>query len=225
MSILLQKTDLSDILKGIKQVSNNNWIAWIHWKYIDFKIDYNWTDKDISDKLLDRRNEYRTGPLKCCDRCAALESCHFPEHNMPTNPVPNDPGLLHPNCHCRKENMQNPIVGENVWAHCALSKFNNYIFNPSKINGKENLFIEHGYTIEDSEYLRDEYIRQAAEKYIDGDFTFHKLDMYGQVIDIEIDLNGWIVITGWMVEPNGHIRCTSPFPADKHRKDKKENNK
>lgn len=37
------------------------------------------------------------------------------------------------------------------------------------------------------------------------------LDNFGQRINIKIVLNGNEINTGWMVEPNGKIRNTTPF--------------
>ncbi len=69
----------------------------------------------------------------------------------------------------------------------------------------------------DSQWLQREFERQAKEKYESGDFTLGKLDMYGQRINIEIELPrkdeiGTVkFISGWMVYPNGRIQLATPM--------------
>ena len=89
-------------------------------------------------------------------------------------------------------------------AHCALI-----------VLSKQALFKKMGFTIEDAEYLKAEYEKQALEKYCNGEYTLDKLNEYGQRITIPIYLtkNGaaTIIITGWMVRKDGLITNTTPF--------------
>lgn len=91
-----------------------------------------------------------------------------------------------------------------------------WVFAPSKPNGKK-LFEDWGYGIMDSEWLIAEYIRQGKEKYERGEFMLHKLDNYGQQINIEIKLPrkdkiGTVTFTsGWMVYPNGVIELVTGY--------------
>lgn len=120
---------------------------------------------------------------------------------------------LHPNCHC----MVEPIGKIRVKATCALSKFDKYVFHPTKNEGKKALFESWGYGIINSEWLQEEFIRQAQEKYANGDFVLGKLNAYGQRISIEITLPrkdkiGTVTFTsGWMVYPDGVIQNTTPY--------------
>ena len=76
---------------------------------------------------------------------------------------------------------------------------------------------EQGYTVEDARWLQAEIERQAREKYISGEYTLGRLNWNGQRISIRItiprkDGSGEVsFITGWMGEPNGKLRLTTPF--------------
>ena len=56
------------------------------------------------------------------------------------------------------------------------------------MSGKEKLFLEWGYTVEDALWLQSEIERQAHEKYLSGDYVLGKLDKNGQRIDIRITI-------------------------------------
>lgn len=84
-------------------------------------------------------------------------------------------------------------------------------------NGKMKLFLGWGFSILDSEMLKQEFEKQALESYIKGNYTLGLLNEQGQHIDILIKLKrkdkDQIVtfISGWMVEPDGKIRCATPY--------------
>ena len=65
--------------------------------------------------------------------------------------------------------------------------------------------------------MQSEIERQAREKYTAGEYTLGKLNWNGQGISIRItiprkDGSGEVsFITGWMVEPNGKLRLTTPY--------------
>lgn len=79
------------------------------------------------------------------------------------------------------------------------------------------MFESWGYSIVDSEWLREEFEKQASEKYVAGRYTLGKLSKDGQRISIQVELprrdkEGTVsFITGWMVYPNGHIQLTTPY--------------
>ena len=78
------------------------------------------------------------------------------------------------------------------------------------------MFLNLGYGIEDSEFLKSEFEEQARKKYLNGDYSLNFLDKYGQRITISITLknldnNDTIFKTGWMVHPLGFITCSTPF--------------
>lgn len=74
-----------------------------------------------------------------------------------------------------------------------------------------------GYDIIDSQYLQQEFIKQARLSYSVGDYELGKLDKHGQRITIEIklkrkDKEGYVAFkSGWMVYPNGKIILTTPY--------------
>lgn len=59
--------------------------------------------------------------------------------------------------------------------------------------------------------------RQAREKYISGEYTLGKLNIFGQRTNIVIEIprkdgSGTVTFTsGWMVEPNGKLKLNTPY--------------
>ena len=82
------------------------------------------------------------------------------------------------------------------------------------------MFESFGYTMEDSEWLKAEYERQAKQKYLNGDYIIRGLNpQYGQDINIVIELLTPIgrrveIISGWKVHPLGLITCNTPLADD-----------
>lgn len=68
-----------------------------------------------------------------------------------------------------------------------------------------------GYTIEDSEILKEEFEKLALERYLKGNYKLKELDGNGQRLAIPIELKGVKFYTGWMLYPEGFIRNTTPF--------------
>lgn len=184
---------------SLRLFSNSGWVRWIH---EGSSPAYTPATKEVNIVL----SALSLGMH--CPTCLNLNGCCFPKNNMPEYP-------LHPNCHCSVE----PVYNINFAAKCDIGKFENYIFNTDiKINkGKKSLFESWGYNTNDSKWLQQELIRQAVEKYQNGNFTLNKLDSYGQRINIEIILprknnEGFVVfITGWMVYLDGTIILTTPY--------------
>ena len=79
------------------------------------------------------------------------------------------------------------------------------------------MFKDWGYSVSDSNYLRTEFIKQALDKYISGNYELGKLDNKGQRISIRVEIprkdqDGTVsFITGWMVRSNGHIQLATPY--------------
>ena len=102
-------------------------------------------------------------------------------------------------------------------ATCDIRKFTEYIFNEQYSNkGKNKLFGLLGFLKEDSVYLRNEYEKQAREKYVNGNYVLGKLDKYGQRISITINVSTAShadvkLVSGWLVHPLGLITCTTPL--------------
>ena len=73
----------------------------------------------------------------------------------------------------------------------------------------------------DSQYLQQEFIKQAKLAYSIGDYELDRLDDDGQRINIEIrlkrkDKEGYVTFqSGWMVYPNGKIILNTPYGGKK----------
>lgn len=179
------------------------WVKWVHPQIPDKPGKYR------VEAIQDARENGHGG------RCTILSGCFFAGNNMPK--YYGLPGLnfLHPKCHCTIKTILNPK--ENVKVTCPIQKFTEYIFGEKgQANGKQQLFHLHGFTIEDSEMLQTEYENQAKEKYANGNYEIGFLDEYGQRITIAINItnkegNTYTYKGGYMVEPLGHIKLTTPL--------------
>lgn len=147
-----------------------------------------------------------------CEECLKLDGCWFSGRIHP--PCPH-----HPFCHCTLEPIDYAIVLERAAAHSAYSKFDPYLFDPdgSYDHGKNRAFELWGYSVADSQWLKDEMERQATAKYISGDYSLGVLNKHGQRISIRIEIprkNGIgnvSFITGWAVLPGGQLKLNTPY--------------
>jgi hypothetical protein len=110
---------------------------------------------------------------------------------------------------------------EKITTSCVIGKFSGYVFSEKyEKNGKKALFEGLGFRINDSEWLKAEYERQAREKYLNGDYIIRGLNpQYGQDINIVIELTTPTgrdvqIISGWKVHPLGVITCNTPLADD-----------
>ena len=77
--------------------------------------------------------------------------------------------------------------------------------------------MEWGYTADDAKWLQDEMERQARLSYISGNYRLGKLDIFGQRINITIEIPrkeeiGTVsFVSGWMVEPGGKLKLNTPY--------------
>ena len=187
--------------KGMLDGNGNYWVEWVH--------EGTAPAKTIAEKAL----YAATGIVSNhCSRCLNLNGCRFLKSKMPEIP-------LHPNCHCEaKPILNSPIPGITAIAECDIRKFTDYIFHedPLTNKGKKDLFESWGYDKIYSEQLQAEIIKQAQEKYANGEYELGKLDFFGQRINITIVLltpNGKIVSfrSGCMVYPDGRLKITTPY--------------
>ncbi len=144
-----------------------------------------------------------------CSTCLSLHKCWFHRKKMPIC-------KQHEHCHCYVFSINSPIPNVNSKAECSIDKFTGYIFSEKyKWNGKMELFHSLGFTIEDSQMLKDEFEKQAVQKYCNGDYTLQKLNAYGQRINIVIQLqkNGREINfeSGWMVREKGLVTLNTPL--------------
>lgn len=68
-----------------------------------------------------------------------------------------------------------------------------------------------GYTKDDIYNLQSQFKSQALNRYLSGNYILKNLDNYGQRVAIKITLNNHSFYSGWMLEPEGTIRNTTPF--------------
>lgn len=147
-----------------------------------------------------------------CFTCLKLDNCWFDDNNRPTCP-------LHLNCHCYLENMSYMEILNKAESTSEYSKFDPYLFNTENkySHGKENLFLEWGYSVNDAKWLQHEIERQGLKNYIIGKYILGKLDFNGQRISIRVSIprkdDGKVVsfLTGWILYPNGKIKLTTPY--------------
>lgn len=140
-----------------------------------------------------------------CMKCSALDGCYLVTRNMPEQP-------LHENCDCRKINIAYTKVKSKAKAECDIRKFTEYAFkNIKDSKGKNKIFYDLGYDINDSQYLQNEFCKQALNQYLLGNYVLKNLDRRGQRLAIPTNLNGTVFYSGWMLCPEGEIRNTTPF--------------
>lgn len=170
-----------------------------------------WYHQCIPDEEGKAREEARkvAETNKHCKICTVLSGCYFDSSVMPQYPQ-------HPHCDCMLFTISKST--SQAVASCAIEKFTGYIFGEKYSgNGKIKLFKALGFTIEDSNYLKTEFEKQAKQKYLKGDYVLGKLDQYGQHITISITglkspiKNDIILKTGWMIRPLGYITCNTPL--------------
>ncbi len=140
-----------------------------------------------------------------CMSCSALDGCFLAARNMPEQP-------LHENCDCHKKDIAYSKVKNKSSAECDIRKFTEYVFKATEVSkGKNKIFYDLGFDINDSSYLQNEYCKQAINQYLLGDYVLKNLDKNGQRLAIPIKLNGKTFYSGWLLCPEGEIRNTTPF--------------
>lgn len=125
----------------------------------------------------------------------------------------------HPFCHCLLKDISYNDVLTPSASDCPYSKFDPYLFDPENTykHGKNKAFESWGYSIDDSQWMKEEMEKQGWEKYIAGEYTLGKLNENGQRINIRVEIprkdkrETVSFITGWMVLKNGKIRLNTPY--------------
>ena len=180
-----------------RRLFDANWVKWVH------------EGTKPAESNLEKSTNVLIGTLsKHCAMCLNLNGCCFVEEKCPPKP-------LHQNCHCFCVDI--PSIAAK--AECPIEKIRDYIFSDLKSNGKKDLFESWGYSIIDSEELKNVIEKQARLSYSVGEYDLGKLNEYGQRINVVIELKrknkeGSITFrSGWMVYPNGRIVLTTPYGA------------
>lgn len=152
---------------------------------------------------------------KHCPECLKLDKCWFLKTKAP-------PWPHHPHCHCLLQPISHDVVLKNAVTKSDYSKFDPYLFDPENFykHGKNKMFENWGYTINDSKWLQKEIEKQGLEKYVQGDYKLGVLNKYGQRISIRIEIprrgtkESVSFITGWTVLPNGQIKLNTPYGGE-----------
>ncbi len=147
-----------------------------------------------------------------CEECLKLDNCWFWDSKTPKHPH-------HLFCHCILEELPYSMVLAQARADADYRKFDPYLFNTdgTQTHHKEDMLKQWGYTVEDSMWLHQEFIRQGLEKYIKGEYDLGLLNEHGQRINIAIEIprkdipDKAAFRTGWMVYPNGKIQLVTPY--------------
>lgn len=188
-----------NVFNNLIQVNENDELVsnqWIEWDHFSIPNKPEWF-RDIIRGIM--------ALIGHCILCSAIDGCYLLKRNAPQFP-------LHERCDCREKFVSFAKVKSNSDAECDIRKFTEYIFKDVKESkGKNKIFKELGFNINDSKYLQKEYCRQALNQYLSGNYFLKNLDMRGQRLAIPINLNGTLLYSGWMLYPEGKIKNTTPF--------------
>lgn len=182
------------------EIIDNGWFKWIHSEMPDGPEQLRFVQQNL------------LFLLGHCMNCTALSGCYFKNSNRPGNL--NDQELMHPHCHCLLKTID--FYKNEITAFCDINKINNYLFGENGLkNGKRRLFESWGFTVKDSNYIKEEFEKAAKLEYMYGKYKLGKLDRWGQRIDLKIILmcpdNKYRSITsGWLIHPLGYITCNTP---------------
>jgi filamentous hemagglutinin len=99
-----------------------------------------------------------------------------------------------------------------------IKLFQDYVFKDGATHGKDLIYKALGFdsSSSSSHSLATDIFRQATSRFESNDFVNGVRDMYGQRINIPIDLTGpsgqsSSFFTGWMIRPDGSISLSSPY--------------
>ena len=94
----------------------------------------------------------------------SLDKCWFADDNKPILPQ-------HEYCHCTTGSITSPEPEVTAFADCPIDKFTKYIFSDKYAwNGKKALFESLGFTIKDSQQLKEKFEKDALNKYTEGQY-------------------------------------------------------
>lgn len=160
------------VINGQGELVYNQWVEWDHF-------------------LIPNKPEWLRELLRIfmkimghCLNCSVLDGCYFVLRNMPLQP-------LHENCDCSKKSKDYSKVKNKSNAECDIKKFTDYVFKNTKDSkGKNKIFYDLGFEINDSLYLKNEFCRQSIDGYLKGNYVLKNLDRRGQRLAIPISLSG-----------------------------------
>lgn len=185
-----------DGLIRVDESGNIFYNQWIEWDHLMVPNKPEWV-REIFRNLM--------ALLRHCLNCTALDGCYLLENNRPKQP-------LHENCDCGKIGIDFSKVKSKAVAICDIRKFTEYVFkNEKDSKGKNKIFYELGFSIDDAQFLQLEYCQQALKQYLNGNYKLKNLDRRGQRLAIPITLKSTTFYSGWMLKPEGKISNNTPF--------------
>ena len=192
--------ELSQANDYARKMMNCRWVKWVHPGSPTAETAAE-KRRNADNALLDRRH---------CADCLNMHGCCFVKGNSPENP-------LHEHCHCHYED----IGTIDVQAKSLIEKYTKYIFDDEKNKGKKVMFEAWGFSILDSEYLKEEIERQAQIAFQCGEYILGKRNDFGQRLNIVIHLvrrdtgEEITFVAGWMSYPDGRIELITPYGDEK----------
>lgn len=161
-----------------------------------------------------------------CAKCVVVNECWFknekgkkPERfdysgysNKVLEKLKGEDGLYHPHCHCQEIPIEEPTE-KNVKIVVKEGKIIDFF------DRKYGLSDAWGYTSQNKELFKKEYVNSVTKKYINGEYSIFKYDEFGFQITIIASVPGinekqgknYRFQTGFMVYPNGKIENTTIF--------------
>ena len=188
--------NIFDDLIQVDEKGNLKYNSWIEWDHFFIPNKPAWFRELLRNSM---------AAFEHCLSCTSLDGCYLLDNNKPKQP-------LHEHCDCKKKDILFSKVKSKAYAECNITKFTEYVFkNDKDSKGKNKIFYDLDYSIKDSEYLKNEYCKQAIEQYLLGNYKLKNIDRRGQRLAIPISLKGEKFYSGWMLCPEGKIRNTTPF--------------
>jgi hypothetical protein len=86
---------------------------------------------------------------------------------------------------------------------------------PDHPSGKDRIFLGvlnyRPRSEEDARALVSIYVAQASQKFTRREYTVGKRDRHGQRFTIAVELQGRVVLSGWILRPDGTLWLATPF--------------
>jgi hypothetical protein len=96
-----------------------------------------------------------------------------------------------------------------------IRKFSEYVLVPNHRSGKDKVFLDLlGYrpnNLEDAQALLDLYLHQAKQKFLAQQYIEGESDWYGQRFSIVIEVKGYALTTGWILDDCDILKLATPF--------------
>ena len=182
--------EISEIFKNLFGLNGNMWVK----------------RKNISSMNIETCNGISNDDelANTCYVCVALNDTIFKNNNKPD--------FFHYRCKCKNI----PTTYNSVKLDFPKEKISKYLLSEK---GKLGLMQSMGYSSEDADYLYNTIAENAKKKFYSGEYILGSLNIYGQKVNIELELKGkglkenqtYRFITGWTAYPNGKLHNNTPF--------------